>query len=196
MTDENLPTQQPPDGQFLLYQTEDGQTRIECRFEGETIWLSQANMAELFQVTVPTINEHLKHLYEVGEIEVDPTIRKFLIVRQEGSREVARNIDHYNLDAILSVGYRVRSHRGTQFRIWATERLREFLVKGFAMDDARRGQQLWNATMRFIVAPNSIRMPRATLRGIRRFALPQAIMLHPFGAKISEALSSPERAAL
>lgn len=137
MSDKNLPAEQPPEGQFLLYQTEDGQTRIECRFAGESIWLSQALMAELFQVTVPTINEHLKNLYEEGEIVADRTIRRFRIVRQEGSREVARQIDHYSLDAILAVGYRVRSQRGTQFRIWATERLREYLVKGFAMDDSR-----------------------------------------------------------
>jgi len=133
----NPPAEQPPEGEFLLYQTEDGHTRIECRFSGETIWLSQALMANLFQVTVPTINEHLKNLYNEGEIKPEPTIRKFRIVRQEGNREVTRQIDHYNLDAILAVGYRVRSHRGTQFRIWATERLREYLVKGFTMDDAR-----------------------------------------------------------
>lgn len=136
-TAKQLPAEQPPEGEFLLYQTEDGQTRIECRFLGETIWLSQALMANLFQVTVPTINEHLKNLYNEGEINPEPTIRKFRIVRQEGNREVARQIDHYNLDAILAVGYRVRSHRGTQFRIWATQRLSEYLVKGFAMDDAR-----------------------------------------------------------
>jgi len=137
MSDDMLPTQPPPEGQFLLYRTGDGQTRIECRFEGESIWLSQALMAELFQVTVPTINEHLKTLYEEGEVDPGPTIRKFRIVRQEGSRQVTRQIEHYSLDAILAVGYRVRSRRGTQFRIWATERLREYLVKGFAMDDAR-----------------------------------------------------------
>ncbi|WP_417384109.1 virulence RhuM family protein [Gimesia sp.] len=136
-SEKHLPAEQPPEGEFLLYQTEDGNTRIECRFLGETIWLSQALMADLFQVTVPTINEHLKNLYNEGEIQPEPTIRKFRIVRQEGNREVARQIDHYNLDAILAVGYRVRSHRGTQFRIWATQRLSEYLVKGFAMDDAR-----------------------------------------------------------
>ena len=140
MSDDYLPAEQPTEGEFLLYQTEDGQTRIECQFAGESIWLSQALMAELFQLTVPTINEHLKNLYEEGEIEPDPTIRKFRIVRQEGSRQVARQIDHYSLDAILAVGYRVRSHRGTQFRIWATERLREYVVKGFVMDDARLKQ--------------------------------------------------------
>lgn len=124
-------------GEILFYQTEDGQTRVECRFEQESLWLTQALMAELFQVTVPTVNEHLKGLYADGELEPEATIRKFRIVRQEGSRQVTREIDHYNLDAILAVGYRVRSQRGVQFRRWATERLREYLVKGFTMDDER-----------------------------------------------------------
>ncbi len=137
MTDENLPSELPPEGEFLLYQTEDGSTKIECRLAGDSIWLTQKLMAELFQVTVPTINEHLKNLFQEGEIQADRTIRKFRIVQTEGKRDVARQVDHYNLDAILAVGYRVRSHRGTQFRIWATERLREYLVKGFTMDDAR-----------------------------------------------------------
>lgn len=124
-------------GEILFYQTEDGQTRVECRFEQENLWLTQALMAELFQVTVPTVNEHLKGLYADGELEPEATIRKFRIVRQEGSRQVTREIDHYNLDATLAVGYRVRSQRGVQFRRWATERLREYLVKGFTMDDER-----------------------------------------------------------
>ncbi|MDQ8188754.1 virulence RhuM family protein [Roseibacillus persicicus] len=126
-----------PQGEFLLYTTEDGRTRVECRFEDETIWLSQKLMSELFEVEVPTINEHLKTLYETGEIDPHPTIRKFRIVRQEGQRQVARVIEHYNLEAILAVGYRVRSARGIQFRRWATERLSEYLVKGFTMDDER-----------------------------------------------------------
>jgi hypothetical protein len=126
-----------PAGEILLYRTEDGRTRVECRFADETLWLSQALMAELFQVTVPTVNEHLKNLYREGELEPEATIRKFRIVRREGAREVARQIEHYNLDAILAVGYRVRSPRGTQFRRWATERLREYLVKGFTLDDER-----------------------------------------------------------
>ncbi len=124
-------------GEVLLYQTEDGRTRVECRFADETIWLSQALLAELYQKDVRTINEHLKNLYEEGELESEATIRKFRIVRMEGKREVAREIEHYGLDAILAVGYRVRSHRGTQFRKWATERLKEYLVKGFTMDDER-----------------------------------------------------------
>ena len=128
---------QAPAGEFLLYETEDGRTRIECRFEDQTLWLSQALIGELFQKDVRTINEHLLNIYEEGELTPEATIRKFRIVRQEGSRDVARLIEHYNLDAILSVGYRVRSPRGTQFRRWATERLREYLVKGFTMDDER-----------------------------------------------------------
>jgi len=124
-------------GEFLLYETEDGKTRVECRFVEDTLWLTQALMAELFQVKIPTINEHIKTIYADGELRPEATIRKFLIVRQEGSRQVSRNIDHYNLDAILAVGYRVRSTRGTQFRRWATERLREYLIKGFTLDDQR-----------------------------------------------------------
>ncbi|MBF0625387.1 MAG: virulence RhuM family protein [Magnetococcales bacterium] len=126
-----------PTGEILLYQTEDGRTRVECRFVEETLWLSQALMAELFQIRIPTVNAHLKGLYAEGELSPGATIRKFLIVRREGDREVSRLIEHYNLDAILAVGYRVRSPRGVQFRRWATERLREYLVKGFTLDDQR-----------------------------------------------------------
>jgi hypothetical protein len=127
----------PPTGEIVLYQTEDGRTRVECRFVDETLWLSQVLIAELFQVTVPTVNEHLKNIIAEGEVQPAPTIRKFRIVRREGSRDVEREIEHYNLAAILAVGYRVRSERGTQFRRWATERLSEYLVKGFTMDDQR-----------------------------------------------------------
>ncbi|MBF0588935.1 MAG: virulence RhuM family protein [Magnetococcales bacterium] len=126
-----------PAGEILVYETEDGSARVECRFEGETLWLSQALMADLFQKNVRTINEHLINIYQEGELASETTIRKFRIVRQEGSREVTREIDHYNLAAILAVGYRVRSTRGVQFRRWATERLHEYLVKGFTMDDER-----------------------------------------------------------
>ena len=128
---------QSASGEILFYQTEDGQTRIECRFEDDTVWLTQAVMAELYRVSVPTINAHLRVCFETGELEQDRTIRRFRIVRQEGGRQVNREIVHYNLDAVLAVGYRVRSQRGTQFRRWATDRLREYLTKGFAMDDER-----------------------------------------------------------
>jgi hypothetical protein len=122
---------------MILYQTEDGRTCIQCRFDNQTLWLTQALIAELFQKDVRTINEHLVNLYDEGELDRDSTIRKFRIVRREGSREVSREIEHYNLPAILAVGYRVRSQRGTQFRQWATARLSEYLVKGFTMDDVR-----------------------------------------------------------
>ena len=132
-----MPAREPPASSIILYQTEDGRTRIECRFEGETLWLTQALIAGLFQKDVRTINEHLANVYDEGELTREATIRNFRIVRREGSREVEREIEHYSLPAILAVGYRVRSHRGTQFRQWATEQLHEYLVKGFTMDDER-----------------------------------------------------------
>ena len=140
MNDENLPAEHPAEDEFLLYQTDDGHTRIECRFAGESIWLSQKDLAELFQTTKQNISLHLQHIYDEGELSQESTVKKYLTVQTEGNRKVSRPVDHYSLDAILAVGYRVRSHRGTQFRIWATERLREYLVKGFAMDDDRLKQ--------------------------------------------------------
>lgn len=125
-----------PGGEIILYQTQDG-ARVECRFFDDSLWLPQALIAELFGVTVPTVNEHLKGIYTEGEVAPEATIRKFRILRREGEREVAREIEHYSLPAILAVGYRVRSQRGTQFRQWATARLEEYLVKGFVLDDER-----------------------------------------------------------
>jgi hypothetical protein len=126
-----------PQSSIILYQTEDGRTRVQCRFEDETVWLTQALMADLFQIGVNTVNHHLKEIYADGELPREATIRKYRIVRLEGGREVSREIEHYSLPVILAVGYRVRSHRGTQFRQWATARLSEYLVKGFTMDDER-----------------------------------------------------------
>ncbi|WP_018604840.1 virulence RhuM family protein [Uliginosibacterium gangwonense] len=126
-----------PSGEFLLYETEDGRTRVECRFAEDTLWLSQALMADLFQTTPQNITLHLKSLYAEGEIDPVATCKPYLQVRTEGGRQVKRELSFYNLDAILAVGYRVRSVRGTQFRRWATDRLREYLVKGFTMDDER-----------------------------------------------------------
>ena len=126
--------------EILIYQTEDGRTRIGVRLEDETVWLSQKLMAELFQKDVRTINEHIKTIYSEGELEPKATIRKFRIVQTEGARQVSRNVDFYNLEVIISIGYRVKSHRGTQFRIWATQRLREYIVKGFTLDDERLKQ--------------------------------------------------------
>lgn len=123
--------------EIILYQTEDGHTRIECRFEEEMIWLTQALMAELFQVTPQNVTLHLKAIYEEGELDEAATCKEYLQVRSEGGRQVSRRLRHYNLPVILAVGYRVRSPRGTQFRQWATARLSEYLVKGFTMDDER-----------------------------------------------------------
>ena len=125
------------DSQIIIYQTETGQTKIDVRLENETVWLTQKAMAELFQTTVPNINIHLKNIYDEGELEPKATIKESLIVRMEGMRRVSRNIEFYNLDAIISVGYRIKSHVATKFRIWATQRIKEYIVKGFVLDDER-----------------------------------------------------------
>lgn len=135
MTDKDLI--QSPAGEFIMFASGDGRVRVECRFESDTLWLSQAAMADLYGKDVRTINEHLMNITSDGEIDQNSTIRKFRIVRQEGKRQVTREIEHYNLEAILAVGYRVRSPRGIQFRQWATQTLQEYLVKGFVMDDER-----------------------------------------------------------
>jgi hypothetical protein len=114
--------------ELILYRTEDAHTRIEVRLEGGTVWLTQAQMAELYQVSTKTISEHLQNIFADGECAPERTVRNFRMVRQEAHRQVRRDLDHYNLDAILSVGYRVRSPRGVQFRQWATQRLHDYLV--------------------------------------------------------------------
>jgi len=124
--------------QIEIYQSQDGAPQVQVRFEQETLWLSQAQMAQLFDKDVRTINEHVKNIYSERELESsEATIRKFRIVRQEGGRQVQREIDHYNLDMVISVGYRVNSKKGTQFRIWATQRLREYLTKGYTLNQQR-----------------------------------------------------------
>ncbi|WP_330948771.1 virulence RhuM family protein [Virgibacillus sp. MG-45] len=122
---------------ILIYQTEDGNTKIDVRLENETVWMTQKAIAELYQKGVNTINEHIKNIYAEGELRESATIRKNRIVQSEGKREVEREVAFYNLEMIIAIGYRVRSHRGTQFRQWATKRLNEYLVKGFVMDDDR-----------------------------------------------------------
>lgn len=122
---------------IVIYQSDDGSIRLETRFENETLWLTQQQMAELFQSTVPNINMHIKNVFDEGELQVDATVQNFLIVRQEGVRQVQRTLTHYNLDMVISVGYRVKSMLATRFRIWATRQLKEYLVKGFVMDDER-----------------------------------------------------------
>ena len=124
-------------GDLILYRAPDGAVRAEVRYEGDTFWLSQRQMAELFGVDVRTVNEHLRNVYASGELSEEATIRNFRIVRSEGSRKVTREIVHHSLDAIISVGYRVNSVQATRFRIWATATLREFIVKGFVLDDER-----------------------------------------------------------
>jgi hypothetical protein len=119
-------------GEIILYQP-DNSIRLEVRIENETVWLSQVQMAELFQTTVPNISLHLKNIFEEGELEEVATVKDFLIVRQEGKRQVQRNISFYNLDVIISVGYRIKSHPATLFRIWATKTLKAYLLKGFAI---------------------------------------------------------------
>lgn len=127
----------PPDTGILFYQTEDGKSRIQVRLQDGTVWLNQRLLAELYQVSTRTVSEHILNIYSDHELSPEATIRKFRLVRTEGSRRVERLIDFYSLEMILAVGYRVRSHRGVQFRRWATERLQEYIVKGFVLDDQR-----------------------------------------------------------
>lgn len=126
-----------PGGEFLLYASDDGRVRLSVRVQDGTVWLSQAAIAELFQTTKQNISLHLQNIYEDLELRPEATVKQYLTVQTEGGRQVRRLIDHYSLDAILAVGYRVRSLRGTQFRQWATTQLRELLVKGFVLDDER-----------------------------------------------------------
>ena len=125
---------------IIIYQPNTDQPAIDVRIEGETVWLSQRKMGELFGVNVRTISEHLSNVFSSGELEKEATIRKFRIVRREGTRNVTRSVEHYNLDAIISVGYRVKSATATQFRIWATKRLREYLVQGYSINQQRLEQ--------------------------------------------------------
>ena len=131
---------QPREGEIIFYTTPEGVTRVEVVFQDETFWLSQRRMSDLFGVEVSTINYHLKEVFASGELSEAATIRKIRIVQTEGSRQVSREVDFYNLDAIISVGYRVNSREATQFRMWATQTLREFIIKGFVLDDVRLKQ--------------------------------------------------------
>ncbi len=130
----------PTPGEVLLYQTEDGQTKLETRFAGSTVWLSLAQLADLFQRDRSVISRHIKNIFESGELKPEATVAFFATVQPEGKRRVARRLELFNLDMVLAIGYRVSSHRGIQFRTWATERLREYVVKGFALDDERLKQ--------------------------------------------------------
>src|SRR5574344_146502 len=123
------------DNSVIMYTTEDGQTKIDVKHDNETVWLTQAQMAELFQTTPQNITMHISNVYTEGELEENSTCKDFLQVQKEGNRNVSREKKFYNLDVIISVGYRVKSLRGTQFRIWANKVLKEYLLKGFAMND-------------------------------------------------------------
>lgn len=122
---------------MLIYQSADGKIKIDVRFRNETVWLSLDQMATLFGRDKSTISRHIKNVFEEGELSLEATVANFATVQIEGKREVVRNIDYYNLDVIISVGYRVKSQQGTQFRIWATQRLKEYIIKGFALNDER-----------------------------------------------------------
>ncbi|HGO5502786.1 TPA: RhuM family protein [Klebsiella michiganensis] len=126
-----------PIGEFVMFASGDGKVRVECRFESDTLWLSQASIANLYQITPQAVTQHIKAIYEEEELDQNATCKSYLQVQQEGRRQVSRNRLHYSLQVILAVGYRVRSPRGTQFRQWATQTLQEYLIKGFVMDDER-----------------------------------------------------------
>ncbi|PIW50099.1 MAG: hydroxyacid dehydrogenase [Zetaproteobacteria bacterium CG12_big_fil_rev_8_21_14_0_65_54_13] len=128
---------EPAKGQFLVYQAEDGKLKLDVRFEDESVWLTQQLMADLFQTTKQNISLHIQNIYEEGELVPEATVKKYLTVRSEGNRQVKRMLDYYNLDMIISVGYRIKSHVATRFRIWATQKLTEFIKKGFVLDDER-----------------------------------------------------------
>ncbi|MCG6143562.1 virulence RhuM family protein [Leptospira bandrabouensis] len=125
------------DSEFLIYQNQTGDIQIDVRLEDETVWLTQAQICELFQKSKSTISEHIKNVFEEGELDRDATVRNFRTVQNEGNRQVERELEYFNLDVIISVGYRVKSLQGTQFRIWATQRLKEYITKGFALNDER-----------------------------------------------------------
>lgn len=137
MSDELTEVSDPSKGQFLIYQAEDGELKIDVRFEEDSVWLTQQQVAQLFQTSVPNVNMHISNIYEEEELTPETTIKKFLTVRTEGKREVKRLLDYYSLDMIISVGYRVKSRVATRFRIWATQQLSEFIKKGFLLDDER-----------------------------------------------------------
>jgi hypothetical protein len=135
--DNEKQNKEPSKGELLVYQGNSGEIKLEVRLEDETVWLTQQLMAELFQTSKQNISHHVQGILKEGELQLEATVKKYLTVRREGSRDVRRELEYYNLDMIISVGYRVKSAIATRFRIWATERLKEYIVKGFTMDDER-----------------------------------------------------------
>ena len=157
------PSVPPTGGEVLVYRTEDGTIRLDVRLEDETVWLTQQMMAELFQSSKQNISHHIQAIYEEGELEPEATVKKYLTVRREGNRDVRRELEYYNLDMIISVGYRVKSMVATRFRIWATQRLTEYIVKGFTMDDER----LKNPPVKDAAVPDYFDEMLARIRDIR-----------------------------
>lgn len=153
--------------QIVIYQTETGQAQVELRLEQETFWLSQKQMATLFDKDVRTINEHVQNIFNAAELGKNSTIRNFQIVRQEGQRQVKRNIEHYNLDMIISVGYRVNSKKGTQFRIWATQRLKEHLLQGYTLNQQRFEQNAQALQQALKLIEKTAKSPELTLNAGR-----------------------------
>ena len=157
------PSVPPTGGEVLVYRTEDGTIRLDVRLDDETVWLTQQMMAELFQSSKQNISHHIQAIYEEGELEPETTVKKYLTVRREGNRDVRRELEYYNLDMIISVGYRVKSLVATRFRIWATQRLTEYIVKGFTMDDER----LKNPPVKDAAVPDYFDEMLARIRDIR-----------------------------
>ncbi len=157
------PSVPPTGGEVLVYRTEDGTIRLDVRLEDETVWLTQQMMAELFQSSKQNISHHIQAIYEEGELEPEATVKKYLTVRREGNRDVRRELEYYNLDMIISVGYRVKSLVATRVRIWATQRLTEYIVKGFTMDDER----LKNPPVKDAAVPDYFDEMLARIRDIR-----------------------------
>ena len=157
------PSVPPTGGEVLVYRTEDGTIRLDVRLEDETVWLTQQMMAELFQSSKQNISHHIQAIYEEGELEPEATVKKYLTVRREGNRDVRRELEYYNLDMSISVGYRVKSLVATRFRIWATQRLTEYIVKGFTMDDER----LKNPPVKDAAVPDYFDEMLARIRDIR-----------------------------
>jgi len=164
---------QPGEGQIILYTTPEGRARVEVFFREETFWLSQRRMADMFGVEVNTVNYHLKEIYESAELVEAATIRKFRIVQVEGGRKVDREVDFYNLAAIIAVGYRVNSRQATQFRMWATQTLREFIIKGFVLDDERLKQRSFRVRPLLLTEDAFINL----LYPFRRFPIFQHLLL-------------------
>ena len=158
-----MPEKEEQMGEILVYQADNGKIKLEVRLQDETVWLPQPLMAELFQTTQQNISQHIQNIYDEGELDQGATHKKFLSVRQEGNRQIQRSLDFYNLDMIISVGYRVKSLIATRFRIWATQRLKEYIVKGFTMDDER----LKNPPVKGSAMPDYFDEMLARIRDIR-----------------------------